>query len=131
MGSKAALLVLARTNPQTALGQVLVAGEAESQLLAESVRRSGSLEPFGSVTLDEAIWPEEGIVCAGWFPELDIVTSRDLAHDCPSDISEKILLSSSEDVRRGNLWGGCPVAGVVGRTASPLAYMVATRFGLG
>ncbi|WP_052847352.1 DUF6928 family protein [Streptomyces avicenniae] len=90
MGIKAAVIGFAPESPRAALRAGLVAGP-EARPLAEQFAGDGPLTYLGAAPLHEALWPEEGTVCAGRFDGLDIVAFRDLARSRPSEISEAVL----------------------------------------
>ncbi|MFH8404058.1 DUF6928 family protein [Streptomyces sp. NPDC018019] len=93
MGAKASLLAFARETPRAALRPGLVADEADARLMVDEILAPGVLEPAGSLMLDEAVWPEHGMVCAGRFADVDVLTSRNLGRDRPSELAEYVARS--------------------------------------
>ncbi|MEU8892801.1 hypothetical protein [Streptomyces sp. NPDC048442] len=94
MGSKASLLAFARETPRAALRPGLVADEAEARLLVSEVLALEGVEPAGPRVLDGAVRPELGMVCAGRFADVDVLTSQDLGRARPSELAEYIPRSA-------------------------------------
>ncbi|MEV1006368.1 hypothetical protein [Streptomyces sp. NPDC049881] len=90
VGIKAAVIAFAPESPRAVLRAGLVAGPG-SRSLAEQFAGDGVLTQVGAASLDRAVWPDEGTVCAGRFDGLDIVAFRGLARARPSEISEAVL----------------------------------------
>ncbi|WP_433544525.1 DUF6928 family protein (plasmid) [Streptomyces sp. CA-294286] len=90
MGSKASLLAFARQTPRAALRPGLVADEAEARLLVATVLAVEGLGPAGPRVLDRVVRPKPGLVCAGRFADVDILTSRDLGRSRPGELAEYV-----------------------------------------
>ncbi|WP_425579923.1 DUF6928 family protein [Streptomyces hyderabadensis] len=85
MGSKAAVLVLTRERPERIFEDTSGMDQSRSINLAEKFL-GGIPRQSGVVPLDLAVWPEEGAACVASFPHFDVVCSRKIAQDRPSEI---------------------------------------------
>ncbi|MFI9773016.1 DUF6928 family protein [Streptomyces sp. NPDC052415] len=89
MGSKAAVVVFTASEPQGVFRDSGVIDRVRSQHLAETVLRAASCET-SLFTLDLAVWPDIGVVCAASFPEYEVVCSQELARSQPSELTDWI-----------------------------------------
>ncbi|MGW0703755.1 DUF6928 family protein [Streptomyces sp. NPDC002867] len=90
MGSKSAILVFAEGDPRDALHPGITAEISDAKSLAEDFF-DGPFESATYVTLEEAVWPEPGMVCTGRFTGVDIICARDLVPTQPSDLNSDIV----------------------------------------
>ncbi|MFF8848005.1 DUF6928 family protein [Streptomyces sp. NPDC015127] len=91
MGSKSAILVLAEGDPRSVLRPGMAAEISDAKSLAEDFF-DGPFESTTNVTLEEAVWPEPGMVCTGRFTGADIICARELVPAQPSDLTADIAL---------------------------------------
>lgn len=90
MGSKSAVVVFAEAEPRRAFRDAGLTDHDKSKRLAE-ITLGATAQETGLLTLDLAVWPDSGIVCAASLPECEVVCSRELARYRPSELTEWIL----------------------------------------
>ncbi|MFJ5561276.1 DUF6928 family protein [Streptomyces sp. NPDC093250] len=108
MGSKAAILVLTDERPEGLFRGAVGWDRARSLDLAARFL-GGTPRESGVRPLDLAVWPEDGAACVASFPRFDVVCSRKIARDHPSDLASEaarlagkrsayaVCMESSED----------------------------------
>ncbi|MFD5654011.1 DUF6928 family protein [Streptomyces sp. NPDC127039] len=89
MGSKAAILVLTHERPERLFQDISGLDQSRSISLAERFF-GGVPRQSGVAPLDLAVWPEEGAACVASFPRFDVVCSRKISHDLPSEIASDV-----------------------------------------
>ncbi|MFC7303223.1 DUF6928 family protein [Streptomyces monticola] len=117
MGSKAAVVVFAETEPKEAFRGPIVIDRDKSKHLAEMLLGVTSHE-MGPLALDLAIWPNNGVVCAASLTGCEVICSRELARHQPSELSEwissfaggrdayAVFMHSAEDWGAFAVWSG-------------------------
>lgn len=91
MGAKSALMIYADGNPAELLRLPPPPDEGKTAALVAATRlgRAGAVGPAG--TLDDEIYPAEGIVYAGSFPGIDVLCDRDVMTSRPSQLPGHLL----------------------------------------
>ncbi|MGA5033364.1 DUF6928 family protein [Streptomyces cellulosae] len=93
MGSKAAILVLTDERPRGLFRGASGWDRGESLDLAARFL-GGAPRELGVLPLDLAVWPEGEAACVASFPSFDVICSRKIALDHPSDfVSEAARLA--------------------------------------
>ncbi|MFD7778815.1 DUF6928 family protein [Streptomyces sp. NPDC059753] len=87
MGSKAALVAFVEEGFERVFRGPLVIDHVKSKRLAETVL-GGAARETGPIPLDLAVWPDVGVVSAASFPGYEIVCSRELARNQPSELTD-------------------------------------------
>ena len=142
MGSRAAVIMFADQAPREVLRSGLVIDEERSRQLAGELL-GGVAEEVEVLGLDLALWPARGVVTAASAPGLEIVSSRELVRDRPSELTGEVarlgggrdaygvFLESSEDWIGFATWSGGVVtrsvsvgvaSGVIEEIGEPLAF---------
>ncbi|WP_436850216.1 DUF6928 family protein [Streptomyces monashensis] len=88
MGSKAAVLVLTDERPERLFQDISGLDRSKSLDLAAEFLE-GTPRQSGILPLDLGVWPEDGTACVASFPRFDVICSRKIARDHPSDIASE------------------------------------------
>ncbi|WP_025272489.1 DUF6928 family protein [Haloglycomyces albus] len=124
MGSKIAMMLIGHSIPDRPFENLEDTDFEKSRDIASRIL-GDAVSPTGDIMLDFAVWPQPNIVCVASLPGYDIISTRSLAHDLPSETYRQfsnlidgrdvvyVAMHSMEDWASFGIWRGKSVRRMV------------------